>query len=234
MIPSQQPRAWLASNARRVRVDVKVCGLMRPQDADAAARAGASFLGVIFAASKRQLQPSAARDVLDGDAQRRCKRVGVFGPSSCDELLATASAVDLDVLQLHHPPADWQQLRAAFRGEVWGVVRIAVNSPVESHWRDWERADGIVLDTFSRDALGGTGTTFDWAAAASTVGVERRGARLVLAGGLTPANVATAVGVLRPHVVDVSSGVEESVGVKDHAKIAQFIAAAQAAASSLE
>ncbi|MFN8572559.1 MAG: phosphoribosylanthranilate isomerase [Gemmatimonadaceae bacterium] len=216
--------------------EVKICGLMRPVDAAVAAQAGARYLGVVLAPSQRQLQPLQARDVLDGDTARVSTRVGVCALTDPTQLAAAAHAADLDVLQLIHPldHAEWQAVRESFSGEIWGVVRLAPDRDTASGWAAWEQADAIVLDAFAPNALGGTGTAFDWSWAARTVESLRVGKRLVVAGGLTPDNVGQAIDTLVPDVVDVSSGVERVVGEKSAERIAAFMQAATGRKSGQE
>jgi phosphoribosylanthranilate isomerase len=135
------------------------------------------------------------------------------------------------VVQLHDDPTPGyvERLRGHFKGEIWATVRTATEElpgGVEGLTALFAAADAVLLDARVAGALGGTGKTLPWDALAGAV--ERaRGAtgRLVLAGGLTPENVAHAAAVLAPDIVDVSSGVERSPGVKDHARMEAFVAA---------
>ncbi len=214
--------------------EIKFCGLTRPADAGAAARSGATYLGVILAESPRRLTPEAARTVLDagttGPGASRARRVGVFGPVEADEIGRIASLVQLDVVQLHGDPspADVDAVRAHFNGDVWAVLRLdGVSLPATAH----ELAtvsNGLVVDAKAPGALGGTGRALDWRGLASALAGIRDQAPLVLAGGLTPENVARAIATLSPDVVDVSSGIESAPGIKDHVKMRAFAEAAGA------
>ncbi|HEV7586804.1 MAG TPA: phosphoribosylanthranilate isomerase [Longimicrobium sp.] len=209
---------------------VKVCGLTRHEDAAAAAAAGARYLGVILA-------PGGRRTVAPGDgavifADLRVQRVGVFVNASADELRRAAEAARLDVLQLHgdEPP----ELAAALQDEgftVWKALRPRSGDELAAGLVLFSGAvDAILLDGWSADARGGTGTAFPWREAAERLDEMPPETMLVAAGGLRPDNVAEAASILRPQVVDVSSGVERAPGVKDHAAVRAFVAAVRALA----
>lgn len=183
---------------------------------------GAAYLGVIFAGGPRLLTPARARVVLARAGTAR--KVGVFGAVSAAEVGAVAREVGLDVVQLHGDPdaAAVDAVRRGFAGEVWAVMRCEgaeVPATAESLFRV---ADAVVLDAKVPGQLGGTGVTVPWAALREVLEPWRALAPLVLAGGLTPANVAEAAATLSPAVVDVSSGVERSPGVKDHERMRAF------------
>ena len=211
-------------------VDVKFCGLTRARDAAEAARLGARYVGVIFAGGPRLLTPERAAVVLRA-VPPQVGRVGVFGAAAPGEVASVAAAAELDVVQLHGDPNRGlvDALRREFGGEVWAVARTEGATLPEGIDALFDVADAVVLDAKVPGSLGGTGVTLPWAAIAAPISRARRGshARLVLAGGLTPDNVAAAVSALSPDVVDVSSGVESSAGVKDHARMRAFAAAAR-------
>lgn len=204
-------------------VDVKFCGLTRALDADYAAALGAAYVGVVFAESPRRVAPEAAPAIF-APARGRAKTVGVFGPAGPDVVAAIADDVSLDVIQLHGDPSPSmvERVRPFFRGEVWAVVRVAGNALPPDGLGLFAVADAVVFDARVVGQLGGTGRTFDWERVAHWLDRTAVHARVVLAGGLTPANVRDAVRVLAPHVVDVSSGVETAPGVKDHARMRAF------------
>ena len=204
-------------------VEVKFCGLTREADAAFAASLGATYVGVIFAESSRRLDPGAATGVL-APARGRAKTVGVFGPASVETVAAVAAAVPLDVVQLHGDPTPGavERLRPFFSGEVWAVVRIEGSDLPPECTPLLSVADAVVLDAKVRDKLGGTGTVFDWEAVARTLDRRRVRSRIVLAGGLNADNVAHAVRIVAPDIVDVSSGVESAPGIKDHSRMRAF------------
>ena len=211
---------------------VKVCGLTTPADADAAARLGASFVGVVFADSPRRVDAAGARVVLE-PVRGVAAAVGVFGPDAADTIVRTATDAGVDVIQLHGDPSagDVAEVQRSFHGAVWAACRVRDGRVPPDVEVLADAADAIVLDAFHGAALGGTGMTLDWdAVAPSLVALRRRRASLILAGGLRPTNVARAVSTIAPDVVDVSSGVERAPGVKDHLKMRAFIDAVRDAA----
>jgi phosphoribosylanthranilate isomerase len=212
--------------------DVKICGLTREGDAALAASLGASYLGVVLTESPRRVSAARARAVLDAVPAGAAKRVGVCGAEPIDDVLRAAEEARLDVVQLAAPRSAFEiaRLRDGFGGGVWVVVRVRGARLGAEDRERFGHGDGVVLDRWSPAALGGTGEAFDWAAVRDEVAAARGAATLVLAGGLTPATVGGAIATLLPDVVDVSSGVEASPGVKDPARLAAFVAAATAAA----
>ena len=204
-------------------VEIKFCGLTRAADAEYAASLGAAYVGVIFAESPRRVATGTATTVLAG-ARGRASTVGVFGPATVETIATVALGLGLDVVQLHGDPSPdvVERLRPEFGGAVWAVVRIADRTLPDTAAELLAVADAVVLDAKVRGQLGGTGQSFDWDAIARTLDRGRARARIVLAGGLSPENVADAVRIIAPDVVDVSSGVESAPGIKDHARMRAF------------
>lgn len=202
---------------------IKFCGLTRPEDAALATDLGATYAGVIFADSPRRLTAATARDVLAG-AGESVKRVGVFGTNSPDEIEKITDAVELDIVQLHADPttADVVAVRERFPGDVWAALRVGDGHIPEETQLLLDAADAIVLDARSQHVLGGTGQPLPWSDMAADLARIRGSVSVVLAGGLTPANVETAIRTLAPDVVDVSSGVESSPGIKDRGRMEAF------------
>lgn len=206
--------------------EIKFCGLTKLADVRIALELGASFVGAVFAGGPRAVTAQQARSLFEDVESAR--RVGVFGNQPTDEIARAVEAASLDVVQLHADPSP-QTVAAVKRAtglETWAAMRIG-NRPTESDLDDLiSSADGIVFDTRVAGALGGTGRAFDWSLIADVLNAERRGrARVVLAGGLTPALAPLAIAAIRPDVVDVSSGVESEPGVKDHTLMRAFAAA---------
>lgn len=206
--------------------DVKFCGLTRPEDAAAAARLGAAYAGVIFAGGPRHLDEGRATEVLAA-LPEGVGRVGVFAAQPPEVVAATAAAVGLTVVQLHapRPAAELRAVRRMVGADVWAVVRVAGAALPDDFDEIAGEADAVVVDALAPGQLGGTGATVDWTGLAAAFARGGRPARLILAGGLRPGNVTAAVAALAPAVVDVSSGVESSPGIKDHARMAAFAAA---------
>ena len=213
------------------RATVKICGVRRLEDALVAAEAGADYFGMVFVPGRRRrIEPEAGRVITDGlwDGDReRPKSVGLFGDQPLDAVLATIATAGLDYVQLcGNEPLDY--CRAALQRA--GVIKVLHVSNDDIPDAVAERIDAfaaagctVTLDSQVAGLHGGTGQSFDWGIAAQ---LAASGRRFLLAGGLTPENVAEAVTVVRPWGVDVSSGVETD-GVQDPAKIRQFVANAQ-------
>ena len=201
--------------------------MTRPQDAALAAEIGATYVGVIFADGPRRIAPREARVVLDA-AGDGVKRVGVFGTNDPNEIERVSGEARLDVIQLHGDPSmeDVRSIRRKFRGDIWAAIRIASNHiPAEAELL-FQTADAIVLDAKSEKRLGGTGKALPWSDLALDLARDRGSAAVVLAGGLNPKNVGTAIRTLAPDVVDVSSGIESAPGIKDPWLMREFYAAA--------
>lgn len=210
--------------------DIKFCGLTRAADVRVAIDLGASFVGAVFAGGPRALSAEQAASLFEGVSAAR--RVGVFGDQAADEIARVAEIASLDVVQLHADPTPGfvAAVRLAAGLETWAAMRI------DNTVRDADvdalisSVDAIVFDSRVEGALGGTGHAFDWSLITNLLDQHRRaGARVVLAGGLTPALAPLAIAALRPDIVDVSSGVESAPGVKDHALMRAFAAAVRKA-----
>ena len=226
---------------------IKFCGMTRAEDVLAAAELGAAYVGCVFAAGPRRRTPSEAASLFAVLSDLRApRRVGVFAPDTGPREPASpgieevADRVPLDAAQVHGEasPAAIAVLRARLRAmqparEVWAVVRCDGGRLPSGVTALWAAADALLLDAHVPGMLGGTGTTLPWTAMAASVRAARRdagpGARLILAGGLTPGNVAAAIAALQPDVVDVSSGVERAPGIKDHDRMRAFADAVRTA-----
>ena len=208
-------------------VEVKYCGLMREEDAAYVASLGARFAGTIFAGGPRELSPDRAR-LVHAASGGSLQRVGVFGADFRTRIAEVLAVVPLDVIQLHADPTavDVRDARSAFGGMVWAVVRVAGGDLPAHTAALFGVADGVLLDAKAPSGLGGSGVALPWAQIARVLGPIRQGGRLILAGGLRPENVGDAVDALSPDIVDVSSGVESALGIKDRARMLAFFRAA--------
>jgi len=206
-----------------VRVRVKICGLTRPVDAAAATEAGAAFLGVVFAGGPRLVTPAQAAEVAA--AADGVPVFGVYGSQTVEEILRISRAAGLSGAQLHgsYPRAAAARLRTEGL-QVWRVVRIATPDGLDALAAAVPDADAVLVESHVPHALGGAGVSLDLAVAREAR-ARLAGTTMVLAGGLTPESVAEAAGLVRPEVVDVSSGVEYLPGIKDPDKIARFLEA---------
>ena len=211
---------------------VKICGLVRPADAAFAFAAGARYVGAILAGGPRLVTAIGARAVFDGAGN--ATRVVVVGHEPVDDIVRAAMTAGADIVQLHGDPSPGMvlDLRERWPGGIWAVLRVPPTAFDEHRAAAlFAVADGVVLDAFVPGALGGTGVSIDWKALEVPLrrvrAMVEAGALLVLAGGLTADNVKLGIRSLSPDVVDVSSGVESSPGIKDHARVQRFIAAAR-------
>ena len=212
-------------------VEIKYCGMTRFDDASQAVSLGARYVGVILADGPRALTNEAAEQVLAAvPSGKGVSRVGVFGAASPEQIASRAARLRLDVAQLHGDPdaEAIERLRQLWQGQIWAVQRVEGSALAADTSEMFDAADGVVLDARVTGKLGGTGVVLPWEDLHPRLMTMRsRRAKLVLAGGLRPENVAHAVDVLQPDVVDVSSGVESAVGVKDHARMRAFRDAAR-------
>lgn len=216
-------------------MQVKICGLTRRVDAELATTLGASFLGVIMAGGPRHLSVDAAREVL-GPRRHTVRRAVVFATQPRTEIALIASELALDVIQLHGNPsvADIEWLRANVGAEVWPVVRVSGATLPSEAFTLARAAGAVLLDAKVDGQLGGTGVTLDWQSLRDDVERLRDEVpdlRFILAGGLRPENLAQAKHMLNPEVIDVSSGVELSPGIKNPTALRAFLDAAGATAN---
>ncbi|MBF0462494.1 MAG: phosphoribosylanthranilate isomerase [Magnetococcales bacterium] len=219
------------------KTQVKVCGLTRRVDVEAAVAAGADALGLVFYPKSPRFVTPAEAAALVADLPPFVVRVGLFVNASCAEIVQTVGLGWLDCVQLHgdETPAFCRQLRlemerVALFPRLIKAVRVATREDVQTV-AQWP-VQAILLDAKVESRYGGTGRSFDWSLlegwprlfAASGAALP-----LILAGGLTPDNVALAVRQVRPYAVDVSSGVETAPGIKCANKIIHFIRQVQQA-----
>ena len=205
-------------------VEMKFCGTTRPEDAREAALLGARYVGVILTDSPRQLDDDQAKKVLAAVPQG-VARVGVFGDETPEAIAARATRLGLDIVQLHADPdtVAIARVREHWTGMVWAAQRIRGSDVPSSAVELFAVADAVVLDARIEGKLGGTGMSLPWKDLRDRIHSLRAGrARLVLAGGLTPENVSTAIRLLEPDIVDVSSGVESAPGIKDPERMRAF------------
>jgi phosphoribosylanthranilate isomerase len=213
------------------RIWIKICGNTSIEDAQLAADAGADAVGFVFAPSPRRAT-AAQVAAITSSLPAGLERIGVFVDAGLDEISATVRECGLTGVQLHSSVGTGMtaHLRESF-GRKLRVLRVVHFGPDAADQAAAITADGhvdgILVDSRTATAVGGTGVAFDWASARETLfrGME---VRMVAAGGLTPENVAEAIGTLRPWGVDVASGVEMFAGRKDARKVRDFIANARA------
>ncbi|MDP6510972.1 MAG: phosphoribosylanthranilate isomerase [Dehalococcoidia bacterium] len=201
-------------------VRVKICGITSLEDALMAAEAGANALGFVFAPSPRRVTPEQVREMVHHLPPFIIK-VGVFVDSPLREVRKTLSFCSLHLAQLHgQEPPDFCQALFPHAIKSFRVRNAAFLERLPDY-----KAAAFLLEGHSDTGFGGTGTGFDWGLALRA----KAHGRIILSGGLSPANVADAVGKVGPYAVDTSSGVESAPGRKDPAKVRAFIRAAREA-----
>ncbi|AZC30030.1 phosphoribosylanthranilate isomerase [Pseudomonas chlororaphis] len=196
----------------------KICGITRIEDALAAVEAGADAIGLVFyAKSPRAVNVQQARAIIAA-LPPFVTTVGLFVNASRCELGEILDAVPLDLLQFHgdETPADCE----GYHRPYIKALRVKAGDDIAGGCAVYARASGILLDTYVEGVPGGTGEAFDWSLVPQ--GLSKP---IILAGGLTAENVGQAIAQVRPYAVDVSGGVEQSKGIKDHAKIRAFMQA---------
>ena len=194
-------------------VKIKICGLTNIEDALAAHRLGADALGFVLAESPRKVGAETVREIVNG-LPPLAVTVGVFVNTPVKEIIRIRDYCGLDILQLHGEVNEKDLENLGRR-----VIKVVkMGGPDKAGLNGYPKAM-LLLDTYSPDRAGGTGRTFDWNEA---VDIARQ-RPVILAGGLKPENAASAVNIVKPYAVDVSSGVEKEPGRKDHAKIEHFI-----------
>ncbi|HEX6061917.1 MAG TPA: phosphoribosylanthranilate isomerase [Candidatus Limnocylindria bacterium] len=197
-------------------IRVKICGICDLHGAQAAVEAGADMIGFHFCASDRRVSPEEARAILD-ELSVRPRVVGVFIDQPPDEVRLIADYLDLDLVQLHGSEAPGFEAGRP----VMKVLKVREGQvPDAGAW-----PDPIMLDSWSADQRGGTGRTWDWELARPLL----RSRKVFIAGGLEPGNVGKVVSRFKPFGVDVSSGVESRVRVKDPARVRAFVHAVRLA-----
>jgi len=210
-------------------VQIKICGITNTTDARACAELGAQLIGLNFyPQSPRYIKPSVGREIVES-LPAETEAVGVFVDGNAEEIRETAKNARVRSVQLHgnFPPETARELASEFR-----VIRVFSTHP---RFRPEEASlfpdCDVLIDAHHPDLRGGTGQTCDWPAARATLAFARF---LILSGGLNTQNVGRAIAAVRPHAVDVCSGVERTPGVKDHRTIKDFITAVRAAERSLQ
>ena len=199
-----------------MRTRVKICGITREQDALAAAEHGADAIGLVFyPPSPRHVDVARAAEIA-AILPPFVTTVGLFVNADAQTIAEVVEAVGIDLIQFHgNECADY----CAGHGRPWiRALRMKDGVDLGKSVTEFGAARGLLLDAFRPGVPGGTGETFDW----SRIPAELSG-RIVLAGGLTPDNVAGAIRQVRPYAVDVSGGVEAEPGIKDANKIARFM-----------
>lgn len=202
------------------RIKIKVCGLTRPQDVQAAVKAGVDAIGFVFTASPRRISIERAIE-LSAYATGGVLRVGLFLDQDRSEIEKVTAAVPLDILQFHGSESEREC--SAFKLPWLKAVAMEDANSIMRAERDFPGAAGLLLDSHSKGKRGGSGQLFDWSLARPVM------KPIWLAGGLNADNVKRAIRTVRPYAVDVSSGVESEPGIKDSSRISAFVEAVRQA-----
>lgn len=207
-------------------VRCKICGITRPEDALAAVAAGADAIGLVFyPQSPRAVSIAQAQAILAVLPPFVCS-VGLFVDASQAELDAVLAQLPLDLLQFHGN--ETEAFCEAAGHPYIKALRVRPGDDVGQLLDTYPGARGLLLDTFVEGVPGGTGLAFDWSLLPKNLHRS-----VILAGGLTADNVAQAIAQVRPFAVDVSGGVEQQKGIKNHAKLARFVGAVRLAAGAM-
>jgi phosphoribosylanthranilate isomerase len=214
---------------------IKICANTSLGDAMIAAEAGADAVGFVFAPSPRRVTAEQATAIVLG-LPAAIEKIGVFVDASFEEIAATVETVGLSGVQLHSEVTveETAKLRARFGPglRILRVVHFDAGAPERAGFAAQDASiDGILIDSRTATAVGGTGKMYDWETARNSIFGRLEKLKLIAAGGLTPENVAEATATLRPWGVDVVSGVEAAPGRKDAAKVRAFIEKARAASA---
>jgi phosphoribosylanthranilate isomerase len=219
---------------------IKICGNTSLQDARFAAESGAHAVGFVFAPSPRQVEPSLVSKITQ-QLPAQLEKYGVFVDAGFDQIVSTVAECGLTGVQIHRSSdvSLPSRLRRHFahvprRISILCVLHYKDHDPVFdqqlSELGSNDAPDGVLVDSSTTRAVGGTGTTFNWLEARNSFYRAAPHLRLIAAGGLSPENVKQAIQILRPWGVDVVSGVESAPGKKDPARVQAFIRSAQEAA----
>lgn len=199
-----------------MRTRVKFCGITRAEDAIAAVRAGADAIGLVFYKSSPRYVTVERAAIIAREMPPFVTVVGLFVDAPEAEIVAVLDRVRIDLLQFHgDEPAE--ACRRYARRYI-KAVRMRDNVDLKARAAHYADASGLLLDAWREGVPGGTGGTFDWARI--PVDITKP---LILAGGLSPDNVARAITTARPYAVDVSGGIESAPGIKDSEKMQAFM-----------
>ena len=198
------------------RIRVKICGITRLVDARNAVNMGADAIGLVFyKGSPRMVSPKVAKEITVA-LPPFISTVGLFVDASPDDIHRVLEQVSLDYLQFHGNETA-EQCRIYSKPYI-KAVRIGNGNNIRNITDNFPDASAFLFDTYVKGIAGGTGETFDWSRVPSNISKP-----IILAGGLTTENIASAIRQVSPYAVDVSGGVESDKGIKDIKKIADFM-----------
>ncbi|PHR96288.1 MAG: phosphoribosylanthranilate isomerase [Oceanobacter sp.] len=198
------------------RTRIKICGITRPEDANAVVDAGADAIGLVFyPPSPRAVSIEQAQNVV-ADVPAFVTVTALFVNPTVEQVQSVLDSVRIDLIQFHGDEDD--DFCRQFGHPYIKALRVRQASDVVALCLRFPCALAVLLDSYKPGVPGGTGETFDWSLVPATPPKP-----IILAGGLDPDNVNHAIDVVRPYAVDVSGGVEAAKGIKDHGKITKFV-----------
>lgn len=209
----------------QLRTRAKICGITRTQDIDAVVQAGADAIGLVFfPPSPRHVSIEQAQ-ILASSVPAYVQLVGLFVNASAEEIQTVLDSVPLDVLQLHgdETPAQCQFIGEQCKRRWYKAIQVKPELDIVQEIQRYQAAgaSAMLLDAWHPELKGGTGHQFDWSK------FPKLDIPLILAGGLTPDNIADAIHTTQPYAVDVSGGVESAKGIKDQQLIERFMQGVQ-------
>jgi len=214
------------ASERITRTRVKICGITRPEDARFAALSGVDAIGLVFyEPSPRAVSIKQAQQIIYA-LPAFTSVVGLFVNASTEYINHVLAHVPLDVLQFHgdESVAFCQQ----FHRPYIKAIRMEKGVDLVNYAHEYVDAQALLLDTYVKGVQGGTGTCFDWQRVPTNLSKP-----IILAGGLTPQNITTAINTVHPYAVDISGGVEQAKGIKDADKVTAFIRGVSMATTGL-
>lgn len=200
-----------------MRVRIKVCGMTRGEDIEAAARLGVDAVGLVFYSKSPRYVTIAQAQNLVARLPAFVTVTGLFLDPAREDVMSVLDVVRIDLLQFHGSEAP--EFCRSFNRRYIKAVPMGSQVDIRDYAARYADAAALLLDSHAAGQKGGTGITFEW-----TRVPQFEGPPLILAGGLKPGNVAAAIGSVHPYGVDVSSGVESAPGIKDARRMAEFIA----------
>lgn len=207
-------------------MQVKICGITRPEDAEQAVSLGAWAIGLIFHEPSPRAVEMATAEAIGAEFKRQVEVTGVFVNRTLDDVAEIADRCSLTIVQLHgdEGPVYCAEVARRTGAKVMKAARVRDAESLQA-LQAFRGVDYHLVDAHHPDLFGGTGETFDW----TLLKKRRSKVPLVLSGGLTPDNVADGIRATYPWGVDSASGTEASPGIKDPAKVEAFFRAAEAA-----
>ncbi|MEK9712933.1 MAG: phosphoribosylanthranilate isomerase [Thalassolituus sp.] len=199
-----------------LRTRIKICGITRAEDAKAVVDAGADAIGLVFYPPSPRAVTAQQAAVAVADVPAFVTVTALFVNPTVEEVQSVLDSVRIDLIQFHGDEDD--DFCRQFNRPYIKALRVRQASDVVASCVRFPGALAILLDSYKPGVPGGTGETFDW-----SLVPENPPKPIILAGGLEPSNVASAIEQIRPFAVDISGGVEASKGIKDHGKITEFV-----------